>query len=81
MRIRLRFATTTMTFMTLMFAVSFTAPTQPAEAATRIEECVKAKQKIRWLQSRMRQGYTARQGVRWKAELRRLRKVRAQSCR
>ena len=53
----------------------------PAADADRRADCAKAKQQIRKLQSRMRQGYSAKQGVRWKAELRRLRKIRAKSCR
>lgn len=52
-----------------------------ADASDRKAECSKAKAKIRKLQSRMRQGYTAKQGVRWQEELRRQKRIRARVCR
>ena len=44
-------------------------------------ECVETKAKIRKIESRMRQGYTAKQGVRMEDELRRLRERRKRLCR
>lgn len=44
-------------------------------------ECERTKQKIRKIQSKMRMGYTRRQGERLEAELRRLRAVRSKTCR
>ena len=44
-------------------------------------ECEETKQKIRQIQSRMRQGYTAKQGVKMEADLRKLRAIRSKKCR
>lgn len=44
-------------------------------------ECEKTKQKIKKLQSRMRQGYTRAQGEKWSEQLRELRAIRSQQCR
>lgn len=43
-------------------------------------ECERTKQKISRIQSKMRQGYTRRQGERLEAELRRLRAIRSKKC-
>jgi hypothetical protein len=44
-------------------------------------ECEKTRQKIAKIESKMRQGYSAAQGVKMEDELRRLRKLRAKQCR
>jgi hypothetical protein len=44
-------------------------------------ECEKTRQKIAKIESKMRQGYRAAQGVKMDDELRRLRKLRAKQCR
>ena len=44
-------------------------------------ECEKTKEKIRSIQARMRQGYSASQGARMEADLRDLRKRRSKVCR
>lgn len=44
-------------------------------------ECEETKQNIRKIQQKMRQGYSASQGARMEAELRRLRALRAKLCR
>jgi hypothetical protein len=44
-------------------------------------ECAETKAKIRKIESRMRQGYTAKQGVKMEDELRRLREHRKRICR
>jgi hypothetical protein len=47
----------------------------------RLQRCEQAKQKIRKIHSKMRQGYTAKQGVRLEEELRRQREKRSKNCR
>lgn len=44
-------------------------------------ECEEIKQKIRYIQSKMRAGYTRSQGEKMEAELRRLRALRSKACR
>ena len=44
-------------------------------------ECKATKQKIRKIQSTMRQGYSRKQGEKMEADLRRLRAIRARQCR
>jgi hypothetical protein len=44
-------------------------------------ECEETKQKIRKIQSKMREGYSASRGEKMAAELRELRKVRSKLCR
>ncbi len=44
-------------------------------------ECEKTKQKIKKLESRMRQGYTRAQGEKWNDQLRALRAIRSKQCR
>ena len=43
-------------------------------------ECEETKQKIRQIQSKMRQGYTRRQGEKMEADLRKLRAIRSRKC-
>jgi hypothetical protein len=50
-------------------------------AGDAVPECEKIKQKIRYIQSKMRAGYTRAQGEKMEAELRRLRSLRAKACR
>ncbi len=44
-------------------------------------ECEETKQKIRKIQSKMRQGYTRKQGEKMEADLRKLRAIRFKKCR
>jgi len=44
-------------------------------------KCLQTKDKIRKIESRMRQGYSARQGIRMDEQLRRLKKQRSKHCR
>lgn len=44
-------------------------------------KCEEIKQKIGYIQSKMRAGYTRAQGEKMEAELRRLRALRAKACR
>jgi len=56
--------------------------TVPANAHNDREvECEKTKQKIKKLESKMRQGYSRAQGERWREQLRELRAVRSKQCR
>jgi hypothetical protein len=43
--------------------------------------CEETKQKIHKIRSKMRQGYTRKQGEKMEADLRRLRAVRSKQCR
>ncbi|MGH8224328.1 MAG: hypothetical protein ACREQZ_15270 [Woeseiaceae bacterium] len=52
-----------------------------ADTRDRAEACAEVKAKIRKLRSKMRQGYTAKQGMRLEEELRELRERRARLCR
>jgi hypothetical protein len=44
-------------------------------------ECTKVKQKIRYIQSKMRAGYTRAQGEKMEAQLRKLLTLRKKACR
>jgi len=44
-------------------------------------ECEETRQKIRKIQSKMRQGYTRKQGEKMEADLRMLRAIRSKKCR
>ena len=44
-------------------------------------ECEETKQKIRNIQSKMRQGYTRKQGEKMEDDLRKLRAIRSKECR
>lgn len=52
-----------------------------AQSSANKVKCDKTKQKIAKIHSKMRQGYSASQGVRMDEELRRLRKLRSKYCR
>ncbi|MDX1508128.1 MAG: hypothetical protein R3358_07595 [Woeseiaceae bacterium] len=52
-----------------------------AHAAKDTSECERVKRKIRAIEARMRQGYTASQGIRYEQKLRELREKRYKLCR
>jgi len=52
-----------------------------AQSVDTTAKCKLTKQKIAKIHSKMRQGYSASQGVRMDDELRRLRKLRSKYCR
>jgi hypothetical protein len=52
----------------------------PAHVHCPKAECEETKQRIRKIQSKMRLGYTRKQGERLEAELRRLRAIRSKRC-
>ena len=51
-----------------------------AASGTSKEECEKVKVKIRAIEAKMRQGYTASQGIRYEQKLRELREKRYKLC-
>ena len=55
----------------------------PAIAGSKVDKaaCEKVKQQIRVIESRMRDGYSAAQGIRYEARLRELRDKRYKLCR
>ncbi len=57
------------------------APATSAHEYCPKAECEKTKQKIRQIQSRMREGYTRNQGEKMEADLRKLRAIRSKQCR
>jgi len=62
-------------------AVSHSAKASCTSRSECTAECEKTKEKIRSIQARMRQGYSASQGARMEADLRNLRKRRSKVCR
>ncbi len=57
------------------------APVTSAHVYCPKAECEKTKQKIQKIRSKMRQGYTAKQGEKMEADLRKLRAIRSKQCR
>ena len=64
-------------FVYLLHTAAAGAPADDEKKA----ECAETKSKIRKIESRMRQGYTAKQGMKMEDELRRLRERRKNICR
>ena len=62
--------------LTLLFM-----PTSSAHEYCPKAKCEKTKQRIQQIQSKMRQGYTRRQGEKMEEELRKLRAIRSKQCR
>ncbi len=70
--------------MRLAFIICTTlllAGTSQSHADNAKLECKEIKQKIRYIQSKMRAGYTRAQGEKMEAELRKLRSLRSKACR
>lgn len=65
----------------IAIALLLAAPNTMAGERYSREECAEVRQKIRKIQSKMRQGYTAKQGVKMEADLRKYREIRAKHCR
>ena len=74
---------TALQFIGLLLALIVLQPTEIAVAQNgqSKDKCERTKQKIAKIHSKMRQGYTASQGVRMDEELRRLKKLRSKYCR
>jgi hypothetical protein len=71
----------TMQYLAALFIWALGAANGPSATEERRQECAETKAKIRKIESKMRQGYTAKQGVRMEDELRRLREKRSRVCR
>lgn len=69
------------TVITAICVTALLATSATGYAADRRAECRKVKEKIRKIESRMRQGYTAKQGIRFDERLRELKKKRSELCR
>lgn len=65
-------------FVCMMFLL---AVSLPADAKKDKKKCEEAKAKIRVIEAKMRQGYTASQGIRYEEKLRELRDERYRFCR
>ena len=64
----------------LCCALLLTAPTDAHDCYKR-DRCEAIKEKIRHVESRMRQGYSAAQGIRLDERLRKLKEQRRKACR
>ncbi len=62
-------------------AIILLAPGVSAHEYCAKAECEETKQEIRQIQSKMRQGYTRKQGEKMEADLRKLRALRSKKCR
>ena len=70
--------------MRIVFAVMFLYLVVPASLAydkSAETKCKKTEQQIRWVESKMRAGYTRAQGEKLEARLRKLRAERSKYCR
>ncbi len=65
----------------IFIAFILLAPDASAHESCAKAECEETKQKIRQIQSKMRSGYTRKQGEKMEADLRKLRAIRAKKCR
>lgn len=65
----------------IMICVFAVASAKGMAAHSSREECEEVKQKIRRIEAKMRQGYSAREGVRLEDRLRELREKRSKLCR
>jgi F0F1-type ATP synthase membrane subunit b/b' len=67
----------------LAFLLCLVFATKAAPSATdeREVKCAETREKIRRIESKMRQGYTAKQGIKMQDELRSLRELRKRICR
>lgn len=67
----------------LAFLLCLVFATKAAPLATdeREVKCAETREKIRRIESKMRQGYTAKQGIKMQEELRSLRELRKRICR
>ena len=70
-----------MRIMTILVVILLFSSDVPAHVYCPKAECDKTKQKIRQIQSKMRQGYTRKQGEKMEEGLRKLRAIRSKQCR
>lgn len=67
--------------LTFLLCLVYSAAAVPSPVDERKAKCDETKDKIRRIESKMRHGYTASQGVKMENELRRLRERRRHVCR
>jgi hypothetical protein len=67
--------------LALLLCLVFAARAAPLLTDEREIKCAETRDKIRRIESKMRQGYTAKQGVKMQDELRSLRELRRRLCR
>lgn len=67
--------------LAFLLCLVFATKAVPLATDEREAKCAEAKEKIRKIESKMRQGYTAKQGVKMQDELRSLRERRKHLCR
>lgn len=71
--------------MRLLFAfmlyLVYSAAAMPSAPDERDSKCAETREKIRRIESKLRQGYTAKQGLKMEEELRSLREKRRRLCR
>lgn len=65
----------------VVIALVLFAPDVPAHESCAQAECEETRQKIRLIQSKMRSGYTRKQGEKMESDLRKLRAIRSKKCR
>jgi len=70
-----------MRLLTVIAVAVLLATAVPAHEYCPKAECEKTRQKIRQIQAKMRQGYTAKQGAKMEADLRKYRAIRSKQCR
>jgi len=70
-----------MVLISLLLLAAPDSPAQNRQQQAAAEKCSAVKQKIRRIQSKMRQGYNARQGEKMQQQLRELREQRSKLCR
>lgn len=70
-----------MRFLTVIVCCLLLTPGISAHEYCSKAACEKTKQKIERIHSKMRQGYTRKQGEKMEAELRKLRAIRFKQCR
>jgi hypothetical protein len=67
--------------LVLLPCLSFPVNAAPYDIERKKADCAETKAQMRKIRSKMRHGYTAKQGMRLEEQLRRLREKRARLCR
>ncbi len=67
--------------LAFLLCLLYVAAAVPAATDERETKCAETREKIRRVESKMRQGYTAKQGIKMQDELRSLRELRKRICR
>ena len=67
--------------LAFLLCLLFATKAVPSTTDERAIKCAETREKIRRIESKMRQGYTAREGVKMQDDLRSLRELRKRICR